>query len=277
MHFVVFAAVLSAAVLHAAWNAIVKRANDKLLTTITVAASAAFIAAVVLPLLAPPDPASWAYIAASALIHVAYFILVAFAYHLADMGQTYPLMRGTAPFLVALVGALAMGEKLSATAWIGISLISLGVLSMVSIKQEGDGKGIALALFNAVIIAGYTLIDGFGVRLSESPAAYTLWVFLLAGIPLAGWALVTRRGAALRHVGLNWRMELMGGTGTLVAYGLVLWAMTTAPVAVIAALRETSILFGTAISGLVLKEKVGAARLAAACIIALGAVALRLT
>lgn len=266
-----------AAILHAAWNAVVKGAGDKLLTAIVVAGSAALIAAFALPFLPQPDPASWPYIATSALIHVVYFVLIAFAYHLADMGQTYPLMRGTAPFLVAIASALVLRESLSSISWIGISLISLGVLSMVTIKQESDGRGIALALFNAVIIASYTLVDGFGVRHSDSPTAYTLWVFLLTGIPLVCWSIFANRRRALRHVKTNWRIGLLGGSGTLIAYSLVLWAMTKAPVAVVAALRETSILFGTVISVLVLKERIVGSRLAAACIIALGAIVLRLT
>jgi drug/metabolite transporter (DMT)-like permease len=276
MQFLVFAAVLLAAFLHAAWNALVKSAGDKFLTTIMVATSAAALAAISLPFLPQPESESWPYIAASALIHVAYFTLVALAYHHADMSQTYPLMRGTAPFLVALVGALALNEPLSSAAWIGISLISLGVLSMVGFKREGDDKGIAIALCNAVVIASYTLVDGHGVRLSGSPVAYTLWVFMLTGIPLAGWAMATSGKMAFARAGLDWRLGLVGGLGTLAAYSLVLWAMTATPVAVVAALRETSILFGTVISGFVLKERVGAPRMAAACIIALGAVALRL-
>ena len=110
----------------------------------------------------------------------------------------------------------------------------------------------------------------------SAPIAYTLWVFMLTGIPLAGWAIATSGKTAFARAGLDWRLGLIGGLGTLTAYSLVLWAMMAAPVAVIAALRETSILFGTVISALVLKERVSAARLAAACIIALGAVALRL-
>jgi drug/metabolite transporter (DMT)-like permease len=276
MQVVVFGSVLLAAFLHAAWNAVVKGAGDKLLTAIVVAGSAALIAALVLPFLPQPDPASWPYIATSASIHVVYFVMIAYAYHLADMSQTYPLMRGTAPFLVAAVSALVLRESLPSLSWIGISLISFGVLSMVSIKQEGDGKGIALALFNAVIIASYTLVDGFGVRHSDASTAYTLWVFLLTGIPLVCWVIVANRRRAFRHIGANWVVGLLGGSGTLVAYSLVLWAMTKAPVAVVAALRETSILFGTIISVLVLKERLGR-RLAAACIIALGAIVLRLT
>jgi drug/metabolite transporter (DMT)-like permease len=276
MQVVVFASVLLAAFLHAAWNAVVKGAGDKLLTAIVVAGSAALIAALVLPFLPQPDPASWPYIATSASIHVVYFVMIAYAYHLADMSQTYPLMRGTAPFLVAAVSALVLRESLPSLSWIGISLISFGVLSMVSIKQEGDGKGIALALFNAVIIASYTLVDGFGVRHSDASTAYTLWVFLLTGVPLVCWVIVANRRRAFRHIGANWVVGLLGGSGPLVAYSLVLWAMTKAPVAVVAALRETSILFGTIISVLVLKERLGR-RLAAACIIALGAIVLRLT
>ena len=172
MPVVVFGAVLLAAFLHAAWNALVKNADDKFLTTVIVAASAALLAAIALPFLNQPDSASWPYIGTSAVIHVVYFVLIAFAYHLADMSQSYPLMRGTAPFLVALAGAFLLREPLSSTAWIGISLISLGVLSMVGIKQEGDGKGIALALLNAFVIASYTLVDGYGVRLSEAPVVH---------------------------------------------------------------------------------------------------------
>lgn len=276
MQLFVFTAVMLAAFLHAAWNAIVKSAGDKFLTTIIVAASAAILAAMTLPFLPQPNSESWPYIAVSALIHVAYFILVALAYHHADMSQTYPLMRGTAPFLVALVGTLALHESLSPAAWIGISLTSLGVLSMVGFKQDGDGKGISIALCNAVVIASYTLVDGHGVRLSDSPVAYTLWVFMLTGVPLAGWALATNGSTAFSRAGLDWRLGLIGGLGTLAAYSLVLWAMTAAPVAVVAALRETAILFGTVISAFVLKERVSGARVAAACIIALGAVALRL-
>lgn len=276
MNALVFAAVLFAAFLHAAWNALVKSAGDKFLMTIMVASSAAFLAAIALPFIPQPGIESWRYIGASALIHVGYFTLVALAYHHADMSQTYPLMRGTAPFVVALVGALALGELLSSAAWAGISLISVGVLSMVGLKRNGDSKGVAIALCNAVVIAAYTLVDGHGVRLSGSPVGYTLWVFMLTGIPLAAWVIARHGKTAFVRAGLDWRVGLLGGLATLVAYSLVLWAMTAAPVAVVAALRETSILFGAALSAFVLKERVGTSRLVAACVIVLGAIMLRL-
>jgi drug/metabolite transporter (DMT)-like permease len=277
MPLAVFAIVLFAALLHASWNAIVKGAGDKLLTTVLVTTSAALLAAISLPMLRQPNAGSWPFILASSLFQVAYFVLLARTYHLADMSQTYPLMRGTAPLLVGIVSALALGAHLTATMWIGIGVICLGILGMAAGNRQRNSKGIALALLNAVVIAGYTLIDGLGVRRSGAPAAYTLWIFLVSGVPLAAWAMRTRGRAALsEYARRNWHFGLIGGVGTAASYGLALWAMTVAPIAVVAALRETSILFGVIISGLLLKEPVGLARFAAACTIALGAAVLRL-
>jgi drug/metabolite transporter (DMT)-like permease len=273
----VFAIVLFAAALHASWNAIVKGGGDKLLTPVLVTTSAALIGAITLPALHQPDPASWPFILASTLFQIVYFVLLARTYQVSDMSQTYPLMRGTAPLLVAIVSVLALGTHLTATMWVGVGVICLGILGMASGARRGNRKGVALALLNAMVIAGYTLIDGLGVRRSGAPAAYTLWIFLISGMPLAAWALRARGRAALEaYVRRNWQFGLIGGVGTLASYGLALWAMTVAPIAVVAALRETSIVFGAIISGLLLKEHVGFPRFAAACTIALGAVVLRL-
>jgi drug/metabolite transporter (DMT)-like permease len=273
----VFGIVLFAAALHASWNAIVKGGGDKLLTTVLVTAAAALIGALILPALRQPDPASWPFIFLSSLFQIVYFLLLARTYQIADMSQTYPLMRGTAPLLVALVSVLVLDAPLTATMWIGVGIICLGILGMASGARGESRKGVAFALANAVVIAGYTVIDGLGVRRSGAPAAYTLWIFLASGAPLAAWALRTRGAAALApYVRRNWYFGLIGGAGSLASYGLALWAMTVAPIAVVAALRETSILFGAIISGLLLKEHVGWARFAAACTIALGAAVLRL-
>ncbi len=272
-----FAIVLFAAALHAGWNAIVKGGGDKLLTTVLVTTSAALIGAIILPALRQPDAASWRFILASSLFQIVYFVLLARTYQVADMSQTYPLMRGTAPLLVAIVSVLALGAHLTATMWIGVGIICFGILGMAAGGPRGNRQGVAFALANAVVIAGYTVIDGLGVRRSGAPAAYTLWIFLVSGPPLAVWALRTRDSAALgAYVRRNWHLGLIGGAGSLASYGLALWAMTVAPIAVVAALRETSILFGAIISGLLLREHVGWARLAAACTIALGAAVLRL-
>jgi drug/metabolite transporter (DMT)-like permease len=192
------------------------------------------------------------------------------------MSQTYPIMRGTAPLLVATVSVLVLSESLSAFAWLGIAVISLGILSMAIAPSTGPRKGLALALINAGVIAGYTLIDGLGVRKSGAPVAYTLWIFLLTGIPLAAWALAARRRVFVDYVAGNWHLGIVGGVGTIASYGLALWAMTAAPIATVSALRETSILFGVVISAWVLKEHLTRVRIIAACVIAAGAMLLRL-
>ena len=276
MSLFVFAVVLAAALLHAAWNAIVKAGGDKLLTTIMVTTAAAVLAAALLPFLRVPAMASWPFVVASALFQITYFLLVARTYQIADMSQAYPLMRGTAPLIVALVGVFLLGDALSPIAWFGVIGICLGIFSIALGSNLKDRKGVYLALLNALVIAAYTLIDGIGVRRSAAPAAYTLWVFLLTGLPFTFWAMTTRRSAFLPYLHRHWRVGIAGGIGTTASYGLALWAMTRAPVAVVAALRETSILFGIVIAALILKEPIGPRRVISACIIAGGAAILRL-
>jgi drug/metabolite transporter (DMT)-like permease len=276
MPWIVFAIVMFAALLHASWNAIVKSGGDKFLTMITVTASASGLSAALLPFLTTPAPASWPYAAASALFQIVYFLLIARTYQVADMSQTYPLMRGTAPLIVALVSVFRMGVVLSPIAWAGVLGICLGIFSIALGNRLKERKGVYLALVNALVIAGYTLIDGAGVRRSGAPAAYTLWVFLLTGLPLTLWAISARRVEFSAYFRRHWRLGLAGGVGTTASYGLALWAMTVAPVAIVAAMRETSILFGTLIAAFVLREPVGPRRLISACIIACGAAILRL-
>lgn len=276
MSLLVFAVVLSAALLHASWNAIVKAGGDKFLTTIMVTTAAAGLSAVLLPFLSVPASASWPYAIASVLLQITYFLLVARTYQIADMSQAYPLMRGTAPLIVALVSAFRMGDALSPIAWVGVIGICLGIFSIAFGSKLKDRTGLYFSLLNALVIAAYTLIDGIGVRRSGAPAAYTLWVFLLTGLPFTLWAITARRTAFVSYLRQYWRLGIAGGIGTTTSYGLALWAMTVAPIAVVAALRETSILFGTIIAGLVLKEHIGSRRVVAACIIASGAAILRL-
>ena len=275
MSLFVFCVILFSAALHAVWNAIVKGGSDTLLTTILVAASGAAVGIVCLPFLPPMAPAAWPYLAISGVLEIAYYTLVASAYRHADMSRAYPLMRGAPPLLVALVSSLALGMAISTAGWIGVALVSVGLLSLTLGGTGGNGRGMAFAMVNALVIASYTLVDGFGVRASGSPAAYTMWIFILTGVPLAAWALVTRRDFPA-YARRNWHLGLAGGLGTLISYGLVLWAMTQAPIPLVAALRETSILFGTLIAALVLKERVTRTRIVAVLIIAAGAAVLKL-
>ncbi|HAA38759.1 EamA family transporter [Pseudomonas marginalis] len=272
----VFAIIMLGAALHATWNAVVKGGDNKLLTTCMIASIASLIAATVIPFLELPAKESWPFIGASVILQVVYFVLVASTYRIADMSQTYPIMRGTAPLLVATAGVGLLSESLSSFAWLGIAIICIGILSMAAAPSIGQRKGMLLALVNAAVIASYTLIDGVGVRKSGAPAAYTLWIFLLTGLALAVWAFAVRRREFCRYLARHWRPGVIGGFGTVVSYGLALWAMTAAPIATVSALRETSILFGVVISALVLKEQLTRRRIMAACIIAGGAMVLRL-
>jgi drug/metabolite transporter (DMT)-like permease len=277
MSFSVFGIVLLAAALHATWNAIVKGAGDKFFTTILVSGFGGIIAASALPFLTQPAPASWPFILASVFLQVVYFILVAGAYRVADISQAYSIMRGTAPLLVATLSAALLGESLSGTGWSGVSLICCGIISLaLPAWRGGNAKGSVIALLNAVVIATYTLIDGLGVRRSGAPVAYTMWIFLLTALPLAAWPVITRNAAFGHYATKRLVPGLIGGIGTVGSYGLALWAMTVAPIAVVAALRETSILFATAIGVLILGERVSTGRIAAVCVIAMGAVVLRL-
>lgn len=272
----IFLVVLFAAALHAGWNAAVKISGDKTVAMLLVTSTAALLAALILPFLDQPLPASWAFIAASAAIHVVYFLLVARAYHAGDMGQTYPLMRGIAPLIVALAGTLLLNEPVTEGGAAGIFLISFGVLGMALGSRREQAHGIAYAVANALVIAAYTLVDGLGARKSGAPAAYTLWVFLLTGLPLALLLVAKGRSALAGYDRAALWRPLLGGAATLVSYALVLWAMTQASIPVVAALRETAILFGAAISVFILKENTQPIRAAAACLIAAGAAVIRI-
>ena len=271
----IFVLILIAAVCHATWNAIVKAGTNKFLTTVLVTASAAVLAALLLPFFPMPHHDSWPYILALTAIQILYFGIVAKIYRVADMGLTYPSMRGTAPLIVAVLGTLLLHEQLQFNAWLGIITISIGILSMILAAPKTGRKGIGLALLNAVLIAGYTLLDGHGVRLAGSAIAYILWSFVLSGLIFFIFALKMRyrqMGEYFRH---NWHLGLIGGIGSFFSYGLALWAMTLAPVAIVAALRETSILFATLISIFILKERINAVRIISSCIILIGALILR--
>jgi drug/metabolite transporter (DMT)-like permease len=276
----VIAAVLVAALLHATWNAMVKSGADKLLDVVLVAVGTGLPAAVVLLVAGLPAEPSWPYLAVSAVIHVGYFVLVASAYEAGDLGAAYPTMRGTAPMLVALASAGLFRERLSGTAWLGVLLISAGVLGLALAQRDPSRRAAlppAVTIGNAVVIAAYTSVDGLGVRLSGNAPAYTAAILVLNLPLLLAWAAWRRsRRRVLEHVRARFRWGLAAGTATVASYTISLWAMTKAPIAAVAALRETGILFGCVLATVVLRERFGPLRGAAAVSIFLGAVALRL-
>jgi drug/metabolite transporter (DMT)-like permease len=282
--------VLCGALLHAAWNTMLKASgrtvrggagDEMLVDTALVAAGGAVTALPVLVILVlagmAPATASWPFIAASSVIQVGYFGLVAAAYRSGDMSLAYPIMRGAAPLLTVSFGRLVLGEAPSALALVGILATSAGVLGMAAGRHgAADRRSIVAALANAVVIATYTVIDGIGARRSGSPMAYTMAIFVAAAVMFV--PLVARRhGGALRAaVRERWWMALIGGSCVTLSYGLALWAMTRAPIATVAALRESSIVFAMVLAALVLHEKIGLTRVLGGVMIVAGAVALRL-
>ncbi|MBQ5947084.1 EamA family transporter [Massilia sp. ST3] len=278
MDSMVLAAVLFGALLHASWNAMLKARGATVHAAASVTGGAALIGAVLLPFLPAPDAASWPFIAASSLLQVLYFALLAATYRGADISHVYPLIRGCAPVLVALCTGLGGGEILRDGQWLAIGLVCAGGAAVYagSRGSAGNGRAVLLAMATAVVIAAYTVVDGVGVRRSGAPAAYTAWLFMVTGGAnlLLAWR---RLGAALpRYLADHPGFALAGGVANTASYGVALWAMTHAPVAVVAALRETSIVFAVAIAVLVLRERVGPGRVAGALLIVGGAAALKL-
>lgn len=267
-------AMLGAALLHASWNAIIKSSADKLLDTAIVCGGGALLVLPGLFALPAPAAASWPWLAASCVLHVAYFFAVVGAYRAGDLSHGYPIMRGLAPLAVALASIAWFGEAPGAAAWTGIGLVCAGVLSLGFIGRP-QRAATRWALANAVIIATYTMVDASGVRVAGDPLSYVAWMFFVDTAPFALVVLALRRGELLRYAAARWPRGLAGGGCSAVSYGVAVWAMTRAPVGTIAALRETSVIFGALIGSWLLKEGHVRARLAGAVVVAAGVAMLK--
>ena len=282
----VMLAVLGGAVLHAGWNALVKSSGDKELDTALVHFLGALVALPPLLLVGAPPADAWPFIAASLVVHIAYYVTLAGAYKHGELGMTYPIMRGSAPLLVALGSQLVLGESLSPLAWAGVFGVTLGV-AMVGLAHPGEAlhhrRALAFALANAVVIMTYTFIDGSGVRIAVaaggSALSYVMLLFVLDGVPYPALVVLKRdaagRRAILAYAKRRWPLAALGGAASIGSYAIALWAMTRAPVAAVSALRETSVLFATLLGAWLLKERLGPQRLSGALVIVGGVIALR--
>jgi drug/metabolite transporter (DMT)-like permease len=270
-------AVLLAALLHAAWNAMIKGGRDVLLDTAAIVLGAGVVALPLLFVLPAPAPASWPYIAASIVTHCAYYWLIVNAYRSGDLSLVYPLMRGVAPLLTALLGIVWLREMPAAFAWLGMLLISAGVvlLALRTVNHAPSGRAIGFALTNAVVIAGYSIIDGIGARQSGNAWSYIAWLFALDAIPFGLLMLVQRRREFIAAMRARAGRGLLGGALSAGAYAIPVWAMTQAPVALVASLRETSVLFATLIGARVLRERLTPRRWAGVAAVVLGVIALK--
>ncbi len=269
--------VLLSAALHAGWNFVVKASADRFLDYTGLAVAGALAAACALPFLPLPAPASWPWLGTTVFIHVGYYLLLMQAYRHADLSIAYPLMRGSAPVLVALAAPLA-GDTLTPGLLLGIALVAAGIALPVGIGIRRGGvshSGLGYGFATAGVIALYTIIDGIGARYSGHAIAYTLWLFFLNAWLVFGIALWQRGRQAFAHLRRRWLFSLLGSVMTMGSYGLVLWAMTVASIPAVAALRETSVIFAAFLGAWLLKEPMGRWRMAGALLVALGAVVIR--
>lgn len=273
------ALVLLAAAMHASWNALVKGAADRLLAMTLVAfwpmVPGLFAGLFLLPL---PAPASWPFLLGSMVTHLAYYVCLLTAYRYGDLSQVYPLARGSAPVLVALLSAVAAGEFLPWGGLAGVALVSLGTASLAFERgrPRGDqGRSVLFALLTALTITVYTVVDGLGVRRSGAPLGYIAWVFAIDGLPLLLISALIRGRAALAYVRSAWHIGVIGGLLAFAGYGIAIWAMTQGAMAQVAALRETGVIFAAVIGAVFLREPFGRRRILAAIVVAAGIILLQ--
>ena len=276
----VFLAVLAAAAMHAAWNAIIKQRLDRFLSISLMSFSMGALAVACLPFVAVPQGFTWFWILISALLHTGYKIYLIRAYDSGDLAQIYPLARGTAPLITAIAGLIFLAEALSPMMAAGIAILCLGI-GLMSARggatlEKLSRTAIANALITSLFIAAYTMTDGIGGRSAASASSYAAWMFAIDGFWMTLFCMMVRGRAAFASILPQWRSGLLTGALSLAAYWLVIWAMTKAPIAAVAALRETSILLAVLISVIVLKEKMTRWRAIASLLIVCGVIALRL-
>ncbi|HSG90339.1 MAG TPA: EamA family transporter [Pseudomonadales bacterium] len=266
--------VLLAAMLHAGWNALVKVNADPLVTLALMTAGAALAAICALPFVPAPGAAALPWLGLAVLIHSAYKFCLLRAYALGDFGHVYPLARGTAPLLVTLISVLWVGEALSASSLAAVLLLATGVMSLAlrgGARPLRESRAPVLyALATASFIGSYSVVDALGARAAVSPHGYVVWLFIADAVPICTLALVRRRGRVIAALGAHWRPGLAGGAMSLLAYWLVIWAMSVSPMAPVSALRETSVLFAALLSVVVLREGFGPVRVFATVCVAAG-------
>jgi drug/metabolite transporter (DMT)-like permease len=272
--------VLGAAVLHAAWNALVKVNADRLVMIAIMMMSQVGVAMLVVPFVAFPTSESWPYICTSTVLNTVYCIFLINAYRYGDLSHVYPISRGSAPLIVAALSVAVVGETLNRQAGLSVVVIALGIMSLTLTRGAGgftEPKAMLYAVGTGALIAGYTVVDGLGARLAESAHSYTFWVHLFNGIPIALLALYLRRGRVSVSVRKSWKVGVLGGIVSLLAYWIVIWAMTQAPLALVSAVRETSMMFAVLLGVFVLKERLDLARLASTGMTLIGTVTLKMS
>lgn len=280
MDVTVLSAVLLAAAMHAGWNALVKIDLDRFLAMTLISLSAGVIASATIVFVRLPSLEAWPYLLVSALLNTGYKLFLIRAYQAGDFGQVYPLARGTAPLLTSLAMPLLFSEGLSTMAAVGVVLLALGVWLM-SVRGGRDlrkleAPAVIYAIGTSAFIASYTITDGLGARANGDATGYAAWLFLLNGVMMLLLLLATRGSKQLRCLRPYWIRGIFGGGMILGAYGIVIWATTVAPIAQVAAIRESSVLWATVISAIILREPLSRWRLISSLMIICGIVLARM-
>lgn len=278
MSLLVFCAVIGAAALHAVWNALIKSGKDKYLNMTAVVLGHAPLA--VFALLTSPVPAvsSWPYLAVGVLLHIGYQFFLLWAYRAGDLTEVYPLARGSAPLIIAIVSVCFLGTVLSPIEFLAILVIAAGLFCLAMVRQEERAlrmKTTGLALVTGIFIAAYSLVDGMGARLANTSLGYYAWLAVLNAIVFAA-LMLKHRPRVIKDLWPKARFVfLFGGAFSFLAYAIVTWAFTQAPIAIVSALRETSIVFALLIGVFFLRERLNLTRIASIMTTCLGAILLR--
>jgi drug/metabolite transporter (DMT)-like permease len=276
----VFLAVILAALLHAIWNAMVKGGTDKHATMLAVVLGHVPIAVLILPFVAPIDAAAIPWIIAGVGLHLGYQLFLIAGYRAGDLTLVYPLARGSAPIMVTAISVIFLGISFSLIELSGVLFITLGLVSL-SLVRRGDGarnpKAVGLALCTGGFIAAYSLVDGIGARVATTALGFWTWAALGNAMALTLWTALARPRtfALFRSDRRLVILGVFGGTASFLAYGLVIWAFTQADIALVTALRETSIVFALLIGVGVLKERLNLVKVASTLLTLCGAIVLR--
>lgn len=276
----VFGAVLIAAAFHAMWNALLKVKLAPIIAITLISVGCGVVVLPLLPFVGWPLPEAWPYVFASLVIHLFYYSALAEAYKTGDLGLVYPIARGTAPLMTAIGAYLIVGQELGLFGWLGVAVLASGVL-VLSFKggspaAAASPRSVGFALLTALSISAYTLVDAVGARLAGSAHAYSGWLFALDAVMMLVYGLVRFPAAMIGGLKTEWKLVLGGGALSAAAYWTAIWAMTVAPIALVAALRETSVLFAAIIGIVLLKEPVVRARIVAAALVVAGLMLIRL-
>jgi len=272
------AVVLLAALMHAVWNALVKSSSDRLIELTALNLAAGTAALVLLPFVGLPGSESIPFLIGTTIVHVAYYVLLLLSYARGGLSLVYPVARGSSPIFVAAVSGIVLGESLGTMQWLGVGFIAVSITSLAFSGglRALSSHAVGFALATGVSIAAYTLIDGAGARVSTSASSYIVSLFVLNAFPMLVLTLLMRRGVALERFRAQWKTAALGGVLSFMAYGLAIWAMTRGTIALVSALRETSVVLAAIIGATFLHESFGRWRVVASIGVATGIIVLRL-